>query len=248
MNKALWMLAPLMLLACDSDLPTGIGGTTPVDLPDGTIGNPDPDADDDPTDTPDGHAAAGEDNTFDHPDALGGNGKDPFEILAERQEEGPPEIRTRLHSCQKLQYAALGNTLRAFGVDTDASGDPPPAGQLWRDGRDALGAANYGSRTGEAITWTNSGATKFQDIWVMAAAEIIANIATAEHCMIDGVGVEMFDADDNCNEPAVTCLIGRPATEDHLLICNQIVHTAADIEQGKQLAVAALLAGAHTCE
>ena len=42
-------------------------------------------------------------------------------------------------SGRSVRPFAIGNTLRAFGVDTDASGDPPPAGQLWRDGRDALG-------------------------------------------------------------------------------------------------------------
>src|SRR5262245_35408062 len=33
--------------------------------------------------------------------------RDPFDILAQRQEEGPPLVRARMHSCRKLQIAAL---------------------------------------------------------------------------------------------------------------------------------------------
>ncbi len=251
MNKQHLMFgAPLVLLvaamACDSELPRGLT-LPPPDLPEGTIGD-DPDGDDDPTNNGNDSESAGEENTFEHPDGLGGEVRDPFEVLEERQEEGPPEVRARLHSCQKMQNEALGRTLAAFGVNLGATGDPAPAGQLFAQGRDALGGANYGSRRGEAITWTNSGATKFQDIWVMAAPEIIANLPAAVHCQIEGEGVTMFDENDRCNEAAVTCLIGRPATDEHLAICNQIVSSASSIEDGKILAVASLLAAAHTCE
>lgn len=250
-TKWLLLSAPLLLVgaafACNSELPTGLGFPPKHDLPDGTVGD-DPDGDDDPTNNGDTTESAGEDNTFEHPDGLGGETRDPFEVLNERQEEGPPEVRTRMHSCQKMQNEALGNTLAAFGVDLGAEGDPAPAGQLYREGLAALGGANYDARSGESIAWTNSGATKFQDIWVMAAPEIIANLPNVEHCQIDGEGVEMFDADDHCNEPAVTCIIGRPATDEHLAICNQIVQSADDIEEGKRIAVAALMAAAYTCE
>lgn len=242
--------APFLVIgafACDNDLPTGLSFYPQHDVPDGTVGG-DPDGDDDPTNDGSTSESGGEENTFEHPDGLGGETRDPFEVLAERQEEGPPEVRARLHSCQKMQNEALANTLAAFGVDLDAKGDPAPAGQLFREGRAALGGANYEARSSESIAWTNSGATKFQDIWVMAAAEIIAALPTAAHCQIDGVGVEMFDENNQCNEAAVTCIIGRPATEDHLAICNQVVATAEDVEEGKQIAVAALMAAAHTCE
>jgi hypothetical protein len=58
----------------------------------------------------------------------------------------------------------------------------------------------------------------------------------------------MFDENDQCNEAAVTCLIGRPATPEHLAICNRIIEEADTVDDGKQLAVATLLAAAHTCE
>lgn len=249
-----WLLsAPLLALAalgaCDNHLPAGIPGSKLAGFDDGIVG--DANDNDDPTDDAanQGDAyASGEDNTFDHPDSLGGDTRDPFEVLAERQAEGPPEVRTRLHSCQKIQNAALRNMLAAFGVDLEATGDPAPAGQLFLEGREALGGANYGSRKSESITWTNSGATKFQDIWVMAASEIIANLPNAAHCQIYGVGPNMFEDNDDCNEAAVTCLIGRPATDEHMAICNHIVDSAATVDEGKLLAVAALLAAAHTCE
>src|SRR5262249_44202150 len=167
-----------------------------------------------------GKYAGGETNTFDHMDDLGADGaRDPFEVLAQRQEEGPPEIRTRLHSCQKLQNAALANILVSFGVDLDATGDPETAGQLFKAGRGALGAGNYDARVGEAIVWTAAGAAKLFDIFVQAAPEIIANIATVPQCQKNGVGAPLFDEGDKCNPDAVTCLIGRPATAAHIDIC-----------------------------
>lgn len=189
------------------------------------------------------------DNTFDHNAGLGADGaRDPFQVLAERQEEGPPEIRTRLHSCQKVQYTAMRTTLESFGVNIDATGDPPTAGQLWKAGGGALGVANYDARVGETLVWSASGAAKLFDIFVQAAPEIIANIAAAPQCQIDGVGPDMFDAEDRCVADAVTCLIGRPATPEHLAVCDSIVEAGSDIDKGKYIAVATLLSAAHSCE
>jgi hypothetical protein len=260
-NTTMLLGAPLLVAfaamavtaaGCNGGLPTGIETNTKGggDNPDGIIGGGS-DQDDDPTnDAGNGSSiyAAGENNTYDHMGGLGEDYSDPFEVLQQREEEGPPEIRARLHSCQKLQVRALRNILATFGVDLNATGNPDPAGELVSNGADALGAANYASRTGEARTWTNSGATKLQDIFVMAAPEIIAALPNVEHCQIEGQGVEMFDENDQCNPDAVSCLIGKPATEDHVAICNDAVLSATDIDRGKAIAVASLLAGAHTCE
>jgi hypothetical protein len=244
------LAAPLLIgsamIGCQADPPSGIriGG------PDGLVGNHD--GNDDPTDddsssqqTP----AAGVQNTFDHMGDLSEKGgKDPFEVLAQRQEEGAPEIRTRLHSCQKLRIATLRNILTSFGVDLQATGNPDPAGELLAKGVDALGGANYEARTGEALTWSNSAATKLHDIFVQAAPEIILAMPNLEQCKLDGQGVSMFDSDDKCNGDAITCLIGKPAAPEHVAICNQAVASATDVEKGKAIAVAALLAAAHSCE
>jgi hypothetical protein len=201
--------------------------------------------------------AAGEDNTFSHMDDLSdGGAKDPFEILEQRQEEGPPEIRVRLHSCRKLQIRALRNLLEGFGVNLAAEAEPDTAGELVAKGGDALGAANYASRTGEALVWTNAGATKLQDVFVQAAPEIIAAFEAnaVPHCQIDGVAPKIFDAADRCNIDALSCLIGRPARADHVAICDHLVQTAkngagaSDVAKAKAIAVAALLGAAHSCE
>ncbi|MFP6687423.1 MAG: hypothetical protein VB934_22080 [Polyangiaceae bacterium] len=255
MKMRYWIFSASLLTAaaCVSEEPW-----QPVNRP--GQNNPEPggpvvgghDDDDNPTNDNgkgNGLFAGGEDNTFSHMgDLSDGGGLDPFEILAQRQEEGPPEIRTRLHSCQKLQVRALRNILTTFGVDIDATGNPDTAGELFKNGRDALGGANYDSRSGESITWTNSGATKLHDIFAQAASEIIAKLPDAEHCAIDGEGVTMFDSDDRCNSDAITCLIGRPASEEHVAICTQLVQIASNTDKGKQIAVAAILSAAHSCE
>jgi len=206
----------------------------------------------DPTQDPGqapGLYTGGEKNTFSHQSELGGNGvRDPFDILAQRQEEGPPEVRTRLHSCQKLQYATLRNVLTSFGVDINATGNPPAAGQLFQGGSGALGVANYDARVGEAIVWSSAGAAKLFDIFVQAAPEIIANMPNVDQCKSEGMGAQMFDAKDQCTADGISCLIGRPATPSHVTICTSLVKAASSPDAGKKIAVATLLSAAHSCE
>ncbi len=196
-----------------------------------------------------GAFAGGQDNTFDHMASLGDDVlKDPYEVLKQRAEEGPPEVRTRLHSCQKIQVTTLRSILTGFGVNIDATGDPPTAGQLFKEGTQALGASNYDARVGESLVWTAAGAAKLFDIWVQAAPEIIANLPNMPQCQVNGVGPQVFDENDKCVEDAVSCLIGRPATADHLAICNSAVQNASSVDNGKNIAVATLLSAAHSCE
>jgi hypothetical protein len=92
----------------DKDGGTGTGGGTVIEPPPGgvpTTGNPD--------------------NTFDHANDPGESGqKDPLEINTERAEEGPPEIRTRLHGCTKLTYSSLGRFLSSHGVNINPAVPP----------------------------------------------------------------------------------------------------------------------------
>ncbi|MEO7329070.1 MAG: hypothetical protein ABI193_10855, partial [Minicystis sp.] len=99
---------------------------------------------------PGGILTSGKDgNTFDHFNDPGASGqKDPFEILKERAEEGPPEIRTRLHSCTKIPYASLGDFLASRGVDI-GSNKAKSAGELYQNGKDAMGFARFDAREGE---------------------------------------------------------------------------------------------------
>jgi hypothetical protein len=206
----------------------------------------------DPTQEPSqapGAYNGGAGNTFDHFADLGALGsRDPFDLLAQREEEGPAEVRTRLHSCQKVQVETLKNILVGFGVDMGKQSNPPSAGQLYKGGLGALGVANYDARVGETIVWSAAGAAKLFDIFVQAAPEIIANIAGAPQCQVNGAGSELFDASNKCNADAVTCLIGRPAGAAQIDICNTLVQSASDLTTGKNIAVATMLAAAHTCE
>src|SRR5688572_22480822 len=53
-----------------------------------------------------------EENTFDHMPELGTDDtRDPYDIAKQHEEEGSPEVRARLHSCQKVQIQTLRNML-----------------------------------------------------------------------------------------------------------------------------------------
>jgi hypothetical protein len=202
----------------------------------------------DPAQKP-GATVGGEVNTFNHMADLGASGgRDPFDILAQRQEEGPPEVRTRLHSCQKLQITALRTLLSSLGVDLEAKSNPPSAGQLLKGGTGALGGANYDARVGETIVWSSAGAAKLFDIFVQAAPEIIANLPNMPQCQIDGVGPQVFDDKGACNADALSCITGRPASQEQVDICTNLVSSASDLETGKKIAIATVLSAAHSCE
>lgn len=194
----------------------------------------------------------GEENTFDHMDDLGASGgKTDAEIMEQRLAEGPAEVRTRLHSCSKLPVETLRNVLESIGVNIGANaqnGQPQTAGQLYRNGQNALGVADYDSRVATPIVWSSSGAAKAFDIWTQAAQEVITNIASMPQCQLNGAGVEMFDANNQCNRDAVTCIIGMPASDDHLALCNAAVAGASSVDKGKIIAVATLLASQNFCE
>lgn len=203
-----------------------------------------------------GLTTGNEGNTFDHFNDPGSNGsKDPFELLKERAEEGPPEIRTRLHSCSKIPYSTLGTLLTSLGVNlaaTASSGQPSTAGQLYTSGADAMSVAHFDAREGEAYFHTTAGATKLFDIFVQASSEIIANIQNMPLCQLNGAGAPMFDANDgSCVNQSLSCIMGRPATEEDEIICNLLLSQAKDANDlviKQRLVVASFLAAAHTCE
>jgi hypothetical protein len=208
--------------------------------------------------TPGGLTTGKDGNTFDHFNDPGASGsKDPFEILKERAEEGPPEVRTRLHSCTKIPYASLGDFLTSRGVNlaaTSSGGAPKTAGELYKSGTDALGVARYDAREGETYFHTTAGATKLFDIFTQAAPEIIANIQNVDACKINGAGKPMFDATTGaCVYESLSCIMARPATDDDLTLCNLMLAQAAkgdanDLTTKRNITVAAFLSAANTCE
>lgn len=177
----------------------------------------------------------------------GHNAVDPWDELDRIQREGPPRYTSRIHGCPKMRYATLGNLIASRGVNLGAPG-PLSAGRIWSGGRAALAASNYAARIRENVDLGLATASKVFDIYVQAAPEIIANLPQRPECQIAGVGAELFDTAGRCQADGISCLIGVPATQAHLDICNQTIARANDDATGKRLAVAVLAAAAHTCE
>jgi len=133
---------------------------------------------------------------------------------------------------------------------------PATSGFLYFTGKDALGVPKLDSRLGEKEEHSTASAMKLMDIFIQAAPQIITNIGDpqkAPACTLNGKNLPMFAADGSCVEESVSCLIGLPATEDHMLLCNLLVDKAdkknlTDVAKKRNMAVATLLAASHTCQ
>lgn len=193
-----------------------------------------------PPTAPPGTGSENPDNVFDHDNNLD---KDPWELLKQQEEQGPPEFSSRLHSCPKIKYATLGKILGDLGVNLNNTATTS-GGFLYRNADQALGVANYAARVAESSDLTTASAAKLFDIWVAAAPEIIANMANTAACQ----GVTMFDAGNKCTADGISCLQGTPASPAHVELCNVVVTSATTVDKGKIMAVAAIAAAAHTCE
>ena len=138
-----------------------LGGSTP------TPTNPDPSNPTNPSDpsnpTPiannpsdptngNNTSSGGTGGTFDH---MNDDTVDPFQVLARIQEEGPPEVSTRMHSCGKMKYATLGRVLTSMGVTMTGTGTTPNG--LYTTGASAENIA-WGYRTAKDVVdgWINS--------------------------------------------------------------------------------------------
>jgi hypothetical protein len=197
-----------------------------------------------PDDTlPPGSTTGGPGNTFDHTN----DGIDPFTLLNRLSIEGPARYTSHVHSCSKVRIANLGNVLTDLGVNLGNT-NQVSAGGLYNSGFNAMGAANFPNRIRETILITTSAASRIFDIFAAAAPEIIAAMPTLPRCQVGGVGPTMFDAQGNCSPAGISCLIGVPATSDQVQLCNLTVTSASTPAIGQNLAVAAMLAAAYTCE
>jgi len=176
-----------------------------------------------------------------------GHTADPWSELERVQREGPPRYASRVHGCPKMRMLTTGNLLASRGVNL-ASTTALSAGQIYRTSGAALGAANYAARMRESIDLGVATASKMFDIYVQAAPELIANLPNRPECQKNGAPAPLFDAANRCVASGFSCLMGMPATTQHLAICNETVKRAADVESGKRMAVALLAAAAHTCE
>ncbi|HEY2745736.1 MAG TPA: hypothetical protein VGL86_13970 [Polyangia bacterium] len=213
---------------------TGTGDGTGTSTPGGSLGL-----------SGGGTAGSGDGDTFNHDgDGLGPEA-DPFAVLQRIQEEGPPEISTRMHSCQKMKYATVGNVLTNFGVNMAATATTS-AGFLYKNGSQAMGAPIYASRTAEAIALSTAGATKLFDIFVQASPEIVTALPTK--AMKGGAAIALYDSSGKVTADAIAWLQGAPATQAQMDLYNNVKTSASTPAIGETLAVASLLAAAHTCE
>lgn len=191
--------------------------------------------------------AAGPD-TFDHQAQSVGSGvngiTDPTLQLMDDQSIGTPDVVARLHGAQKIQYTTLGRILSDLGVAVTST-TANSAGELYASGQGPLGVAVYASRVPEMIIPSTSALAKEYDIFVAAASEILAsNLASSTRCP----GVSLVDSTGEFTHDGLSCLLGKPAKPDHLTLANQLVSQAPDQATGQKLAIATLLAAAHTSE
>lgn len=201
---------------------------------------------------PDQTAGGDEESTFNHAHESVGGENGVTDIKARQAEEatiGSPEEVAHLHGVQKISYAALGKMLGDFGVELSPSGTgadesgPLTAAELYTDGKQALGAPIYASRTPEMMVPSTSALAKEYDIFIAAAPEIIANIGQSKRCP----GVVLVE-NQRLTSDGISCLIGKPATAEHVALANKMVGEAANPDQGISIAVATLLAAAHISE
>lgn len=166
---------------------------------------------------------------------------DPAQVRA----VGSPEVTSRLHGCGKMTVASLGQLLQSRGL---TGGGTRPAntqsGKAIFDAQEtaaALGAANYNGRVPEAPFASTSAVAKMFDIFTMASYDAVAGNWTAPACP----GVTILEG-GRFTKDGVSCLIGKPATEEHVAIANDAI--AKNPTDGAKIAISALLAAAHTCQ
>jgi hypothetical protein len=175
----------------------------------------------------------------------GDNGiSDPAQVHALDAVVGSPEVVARLHACAKIPYASFGSILSTRGVNIAKSTNANAAGSLYVAGAPALGVANYAGRVPEAIIASTSSVAKEFDIFVAAATEVQSNLTNSTACP----GVTIADATGKFSKDGLSCLMGKPATDAHVALANQVVSQATDVNTGVQIAIAAVLEAAHTCE
>jgi len=194
--------------------------------------------------------AGGEDSTYDHmndpgaaaPGAENSQPADPAQVKL----VGAPEVQSRLHSCGKLTYASLGSILQSRGL---TGGGQRPNGaqsgqQIYAQGQTgpAFGAANYNGRVPEAPFASTSAMAKMFDIFTMASYDAVNANWTAPACE----GAKVLGADGKFTKDGLSCLMGKPAKDEHVAIANDAI--AKNATDGAKIAIAALLSAAHTCQ
>lgn len=181
-------------------------------------------------------------------------GGDPSLLADRAYDEGPVEVASRKHSCNKMKYETMANMLMGRGVAVLTGANPAtmpvsftttcPAATgnmairsqstayVYCNDRLTLGLTNYTGRISESTSLNTAASTKIMDLYASAASEMIPSPSsglmrlTAPSCVVGGQGAIMFNADNTCSEEGVTCLQGAPASADQVALCSRIVSQA----------------------
>jgi len=197
----------------------------------------------DPTST---GTTGGSDDTFDHDN----NGISVWDLIDRLTKEGPTSFSSQVHGCTKPRVATLGNILTAVGINA-ANTAASSAGQLYTSGIAAMGGPNFGARVPENLGVSISGASREFDIFASGATEIINSVPTLPRCKdANGAFAQLFDTSTppKCQATGLTCILGVPATQAHLDLCNLTITKASTPQIGQRLAIAVMMAAAYTCE
>jgi hypothetical protein len=252
-------MAGFLGAGCLGGAPASSVNTDPVTTPTGST--PDPNAPatpiaNDPTDPSNANntSSGGTNGTFDHMDD---NTTDPFQVLARIQQEGPPEVATRMHSCAKMKFSTMGNVLNSMAPGSITYGKPAltdfsPNG-LYVNGGGALGKPDYTNRIAETTQLSTAGAVRTYDIMVALAPKIISTMPTNTRCAKGGTAAAMFGTDGMCTLQGISCITGSPATQAQKDLCDSAVSSnTTDMvgtnTVGQIIAVASLASAAHSCE
>jgi len=186
-------------------------------------------------------------NTFDHNnDPAGTSADQPAPPTAAAiQAVGAPEVTSRVHSCGKLTYTSLGNILNSRGLTGMGAGRPtgaPTGLSIYQGAGAALGVPNYAGRVPEAPFASTSALSKEYDIFTMSSYDAADPKWTATDCP----NVKILGADGKFTKDGLTCLMGKPATDEHVALANDAI--TKNSTDGAKIAIAALLSAAHTCQ
>jgi hypothetical protein len=199
---------------------------------------------------PAGSTAGGEDTTFDHSnDPNGAAPGSDFQPAEPQQIKmiGSPEVTARLHACGKLSVTSMGQILASRGMVTTGAPAGAPAGSqsattIYKASTAQLGAPNYQGRVPEAPFASTSTMSKMFDIFTMGSYEVGAATWTGSGCGT----AKVLGPDGKFTKDGLSCLMGKPALDEHVAIANDAI--AKNPTDGAKIAIAAVLAAAHTCQ
>lgn len=187
----------------------------------------------------------GEDSTFDHSNDPGGAAPGAEFQPPEPQQIkmiGSPEVTSRLHACGKLTNASIAEMITSRALNGGNPQGSQGAQAIFNASGPALGAANYSGRVPEAPFASTSAMAKMFDIYTMGSYAAAGTNWTPPACP----GTKMLGADGKFSKDGISCLIGKPATDEYVAIANDAI--AKDPTNGAKIAIAAMLSAAHTCQ